>query len=178
MKIALFISVLFIAIGCDNNQYVFDSEEEFESFVSNNETDFIISQKTTDFYFESMMIPPIEDDTLRQTLFRLRIGLNDGGNVLDFQDGGNYSPLEKEGYLSFEINNDVFLQYEGKKNIPVLHHYERNYGIKPTIDLVFYFNNIDSKEDVVLCYRDQLFGQGLIKLKFNKQLFTNCYVKK
>ena len=178
MKNTILILFVLVFLGCNSKKYVFDSEQEFEEYVSKNETEFVVKNVTDDFFFESMMIPPLKTDSLKQTLFRVRIGLNDGGSVLDFNTGNNYTPLEKEGYLSFEISQDVFLQYDNKKNQPVLHHYERNYGIKPTIDLVFFFNDIDAKGDVTLCYRDQLFGQGLIKLKFNKQLFTNCYVEK
>lgn len=163
--------------ACHNDQRIFASQKEFDEYVSENETDYVVKSETSEFTFEGMMLPPIEGDTLEQRLFRLRIGLNDGGNVLDYDKGGNYLPLEKEGYLSFAVINDVFLEVDGKELQPVLHHYERNYGIKPTVDLVFFFNKVRVKSEINFCYRDQLFGQGLVKMKYKKELFTNCYVK-
>lgn len=165
-------------ISCQE-KLVFDSQDEFETYVSNNKSDFVVKTEMSDFYFESMMVPPIKSDTAEQRLFRLRIGLKDGTNVLDYAKGNNeYNPLQKEGYLSFDVINDVFLLSDGKEIHPSFHHYERNYGIKPTLDLVFFFNHVSPKSKIQFCYRDMLFNQGLVKIEFNKELFTNCYVEK
>jgi hypothetical protein len=38
--------------------------------------------------------------------------------------------------------------------------------------------NLKVDSDVSFAYRDELFGQGLIKLEFSKDLFNKCYVAK
>lgn len=170
--------LIFALSACGGDQYVFESEEEFDLYVTGKETPFIQKTETDKFVFESMMIPPIEGDTTEQRLFRLRIGLKDGKSVLEYNKGSDFATLEKEGYLSFDVIKDVFLESGDDEFTPVLHHYERNYGLKPTVDLVFHFNHVKPEKNVRFCYRDQLFGQGLIKMEFSKELFTNCYVKK
>jgi hypothetical protein len=87
--------------------------------------------------------------------------------------------LEREGYLSFDLAKDVAVEYDGKAVSCVFHHYERNYGLKPSIDILFQFPALkDPKKNPEFVYRDQQFGEGLIKIEFDKELFTTCYVKK
>ena len=97
--------------------------------------------------------------------------------MLDLGGATKSEVLEKEGYLSFDLMGDVYLENDGHIIPALFHHYERNYGLKPSVDVFFQFNAIHPKEDVLLVYRDQLFKQGLIRLKFDKELFKSCYVQ-
>jgi hypothetical protein len=109
----------------------------------------------------------------------MRISRLDKKPVLETNTSSKSEVLEREGYLSFDLAKDVSVEYDGKAVACVFHHYERNYGLKPSVDVFFQFPALkDPKENPVFVYRDQQFGEGLIKIEFDKELFTTCYVKK
>lgn len=156
----------------------FRTEDEMNDYLNNPENGFISSVETADLKIEAKLSPSIQGDKVPQLTVQMRISRKDGGSVLDFGGVAKPQAMERETYLSFEILKDVFLECKGKAEPAVFHHYERNYGLKPSVDIFFKFNHFEPTEDVYFNYRDQLFSQGLIKLKFNKELFTSCYVQK
>jgi hypothetical protein len=146
--------------------------------LNNPENGYIVSEKSEDLIFEARLMPPLSVEEGNECTINLRISRKDGGSVLEVGNASKETALEREGYLSFEILKDVSLNIDGKTIPPVFHHYERNYGLKPSIDMYFNFIELDVKSDATFNYRDQLFGQGLIKLNYKKELFTKCYVGK
>lgn len=173
-----YISLIALVLGCESNQVNFNDMEELNSFISNPENGFIKKADTPDLNFEAKLVPPIEGGEVNQITIHFRINRNDGGSVLEFGNVGKDKALEREGYLSFELLQDAYLEI-GKKTVPALfHHYERNFGLKPSIDVFFNFNISKPEEDIKFFFRDQLFNQGLIQINFNKDLFNTCYVKK
>ena len=176
MRILLFIWT-FILIGCHSKQTKFSSNRELQEYLNNPDNGYITSQESDDFIFELNFIPALKDDKEPQCTAQLRILRKDGGSVLDFGDVSKQEALEREGYLSFDLKEDVYIDEKGHSNPAIFHHYERNYGLKPSIDVLFHFMHVAPKEDVYFTYRDQLFGQGLIRIKLNKELFTKCYVE-
>src|SRR3989338_6773331 len=149
MRFVLFILPLFI-VACSAGTDSFTSEKEFEDFLNDPDNGHIVSVETND---------------------------KDGGAVLDFGGATKSEVLEKEGYLSFELMGDVYLENSGQIIPCSFHHYERNYGLKPSVDMFFHFKAFQPTEDVIFVYRDQLFNQGLIRLKFDKDLFKVCNVQ-
>ncbi len=155
----------------------FQNEDEMNAYLNNPDNGFISKVETADFIVEAKLSPSIKNDKVPQITVQMRISRKDGNSVLDIGKASKAQVLEREGYLSFEVLNEVFLEDNGNIKPAVFHHYERNYGLKPSVDVFFKFDNIEPKGDVYFNYRDQLFSQGLIKLKFNKELFTSCYVQ-
>lgn len=171
------VSILLVLSACSGQQTDFASEKEFESYLNDASNGFIQSEESNDFLFEARLMPALKNEKETQLTVQLRINRKDNGAALDFGGVSKQEALTREGYLSFEVLQDVHLESDGK-TIPVtFHHYERNYGIKPSLDLLFNFENIHPKGDVFFVYRDQIFNQGLIKIKFKKELFTSCYVQ-
>lgn len=178
MRILLPIS-LFLLFSCSSSKKEFHSVEEFEAYINDAGNGFIQSDEAGDLFFEAKLNPPLADDENPQIVIQLRISRMDGKPVLETNTSSKSEVLEREGYLSFEMMKDVSIEYDGKAVPCVFHHYERNYGLKPSIDILFQFPALkEPKEDPVFVYRDQQFGEGLIKISFDKELFTSCYVKK
>jgi len=179
MRILLPISLFFFLFGCTSSKYEFNSVEEFEAYITNSSNGFIQSDKAGDLLFEAKLNPPLTDDPNPQFVVQLRISRLDGKPVLETNNSSESEVLEREGYLSFDLMKDVSFEYNGKEIPCLFHHYERNYGLKPSIDVLFQFPMIkDPQDNPVFVYRDQQFGEGLIKIEFDKELFTSCYVKK
>jgi hypothetical protein len=176
MKFLLIILPLFI-LACQAKTDSFTSEKEFTEFLNDPDNGHIVSVETNDMIVEGRLTPPIEGDKEPQVSIQLRINRQDGGSVLDFGGASKSEVLEKEGYLSFELMGDVYLENNGQIIPCLFHHYERNYGLKPSVDMFFQFKAFQPTEDVIFVYRDQLFNQGLIRLKFDKDLFKVCHVQ-
>lgn len=169
---------LFLLFSCSSKKE-FKSVDEFERYINDSDNGYIQSDEVGDLLFEAKLNPPLSDDPNPQFTIQLRISRLDGKPVLETNTSSKSEVLEREGYLSFDLAKDVSVEYDEKAVPCVFHHYERNYGLKPSIDVLFQFPAIkDPKENPVFIYRDQQFGEGLIKIEFDKELFTTCYVKK
>ena len=176
MKFLLFIAP-FLLVGCNSKKTEFSNNQELHKYLNNPDNGFITSQESDDLIFELKFIPALKGEKDPQCTAQLRIKRKDGGSVLDFGGVSKQEALEREGYLSFELKEDVYIDENGHSNPSIFHHYERNYGLKPSIDVLFHFMHLEPESDVYFTYRDQLFGQGLIRIKLNKELFTKCYVE-
>lgn len=168
----------FLLVSCSSKKD-FQSVAEFESYINDPDNGYIQNEEVGDLLFEAKLNPPLSDDTNPQFAIQLRISRLDGKSVLETNTSSQAEVLEREGYLSFDLAKDVEIEYDGKQLPCSFHHYERNYGLKPSIDVFFQFPAIrDLKENPVFIYRDQQFGEGLVKIEFAKELFTTCYVKR
>jgi len=169
--------VLLLLVGCKSNKTEFSSVEEWEEYVNDPDHGYITSKESSDLKFEVKFTPALKDEKNPQCTVQLRINRKDGGSVLDYGRASKQEALEREGYLSFEVLKKVSIEENGHATPAIFHHYERNYGLKPSVDMYFNFMNVEPKEDVYFVYRDELFGQGLIRIKLEKELFTKCYVE-
>jgi len=179
MRSFLYIALLFFLFAACNGEKKtsFKDTEEWQAYVNDPKNGFIVSEETSDLRFDLKFEPAISNEEIPQFTVHLRISRKDGGSVLDYKTNSKQEALGREGYLSFELKKDVYIDENGHANPAIFHHYERNYGLKPTIDIFFNFMQMSPKDDVYFTYRDELFGQGLIRIKLNKELFTECYVE-
>jgi hypothetical protein len=177
VRIGLIISLIVLS-ACSSQETKFTDEAEFKEHLNNPENGFVTSEKGSELIFETRLTPPVSGEETDECTINLRISRKDGGSVLEYGNASKQTVLEREGYLSFEVAKDVSLNIDGKSISPVFHHYERNYGLKPSVDMYFSFTGLDVESDAFFTYRDELFGQGLVKIKYNKELFTKCYVGK
>lgn len=177
MRLIAVISCFLIFCSCGGKKTSFENTKEWEAYVNDPDNGFIISEVASDLKFDLKFMPALSDEEMPQFTVHLRISRKDGGSVLDFNTNSKEEALGREGYLSFDLKKDVSIEEDGHDNPAIFHHYERNYGLKPTIDIMFNFMQMEPKNDVYFTYRDELFGQGLIRIKLNKELFTKCYVE-
>jgi hypothetical protein len=177
MRKVIYIVLVLFLFACGEKKTSFKDMKEWEAYVNDPDNGFIVSEETSDLKFDLKFMPAISGDEMPQFTCHLRISRKDGGSVLDFNTTSKEEALSREGYLSFELLKDVSIEENGHASPAIFHHYERNYGLKPTIDIMFNFMQMEPKNDVYFVYRDDLFGQGLIRIKLNKELFTKCYVK-
>ena len=169
--------ILFGLLSCGSKEEQFASDEEFQDYLNNPDNGYILATETDDMTYDVKLTPPMAGDSNAEITVQLRINRKDGGSVLDFGGATKSEALEKEGYLSFDLMTDVYLEDEDQVIPCSFHHYERNYGLKPSLDILFRFKAFEPKGPVTFVYRDQLFDQGLVRLKFDKELFNSCYVK-
>lgn len=172
MKLITYSILLIFLSSCMGRKTSFANEKEFQDYLNDADNGFIQSKKSGDFVWDVKLVPSLKNDSLHEVSFQLRINRKDGGSVLDYGGVGKDEALNREGFLSFEIMNSIYLECN-EKIIPCsFHHYERNYGLKPSVDLITHFSNVVPKQDVYFVYRDEIFHQGLIRIKFNKELFN------
>ena len=177
-NLRVFIIIAVLLASCSEKETEFQSIKDLQAYTNDPENGFIKSETTAKLKFEAKITPSIAGEKKPRFTIQLRISRKDGGQILEY---GNVSQDEisyREGYLSFDLLDDVSVRINGKRKKALFHHYERNYGLKPSIDVLFEFQHIRPNDDVEFLYRDQLFGEGLVKLKFDKELFTKCYVAK
>jgi hypothetical protein len=177
MRALAFILLIVLLASCGGKETSFKNTEEWEAHINNPDNGYIVSEDASDLKFDIKFMPALSDDEIPQFTVHLRISRNDGGSVLDFNTASKEEVLAREGYLSFDLLKNVTIEENGHSMPAIFHHYERNYGLKPTIDIMFNFMQMEPKDDVYFVYRDELFGQGLIRIKLNKELFTKCYVE-
>jgi len=72
-------------------------------------------------------------------------------------------------YLAFDIQQDFKIVADQKDTIACAGVvFERNYQLAPYKRVLLHFGGVPADSDVQLIYNDQLFGNGLIKFKFNE----------
>jgi hypothetical protein len=177
MKFIFYILILFL-ISCSSKQTRFETEEDFNNFLNKLDNGFIQSKEIGDFLYEVKLIPSLLEDKNDDVSFQLRLSRKDGGSVLDYGNVEKSEALTREGFLSFEIKDFVHLECNDKLIPCQFNHYERNYGLKPTVDILFHFSKVKPNKDLFFVFRDELFHQGLIRIKFNKDLFIKYHVQK
>ena len=114
--------------------------------------------------------------------FTLRIGLrSEQGDILESGINDRSQYQERIAYLNAHLNQDIFLLEGGDTLSCVLHHFERDFGLTPYINITLGFQiNEEEKEavlketrfdysDKVLVFDDRVFGTGMVKLTILKE---------
>lgn len=73
-------------------------------------------------------------------------------------------------YLSFQFEDHIHMTV-GEQQLRCAHyHFERNYGLRPGLDMVFAFENTDPEfqHDRTITIDDQAFGSGRLHFSLNK----------
>jgi len=177
MKRLIYILPFFLLFGCAEQQVEFKDQVEFDNYLNNPENGFINVNKESDLIFETKLTPPTSNSKNECTI-QLRIKRKDGRPVLESGGVSKEQILEREGYLTFDVVQDVSLKQGKKYHKPVLHHYERNFGIKPSVDMYFVFDGVSASKEAEFRFTDRVFDQGLITIDLDKDLFNECYVAK
>lgn len=168
-------SFQFLLLSCGKEEpYHFDSRMEMEELVTNPTYGFIGSYKSGNLLFETLFEPASLKDSI--VVVKLRISEVNGKSVLEHQTTNTDEVRIREQYLSFEIAKDISLEVNGKESAPILTHYERNYRLKPSIDLFFEFKKTEPAINTAYFnYRDKLFGAGRITIKIDTKNFNSSY---
>lgn len=175
MRTIIFTLFLVLLASCGGKQREFASVEEARTYANDNDNGFIETVESNDHVFSAKVNPMQKtDDALS---INLRISRIDGQSVLKHQVLSPAEISEMEMYLSFDFIKDVYLRVDGKDVRPLLHHYERNYKLKPAVDIALTFPKITPTSNVQLVYRDEVFGTGLHELEFDKQAFEPFTLK-
>lgn len=175
---AVCLAALFL-FSCSGNKTSFADEAELQAYVNDPDNGYIQSTESGDFIVETKLVPAINEDKEPQFTVHIRLSRKDGRAVLESGGAGRQEIMEREAYLSFDMLGAVY--FENGEDIvpPVFHHYERNYGLKPSVDLYFDFKQFKPVSgNATLVIRDELFGQGMFRIPFNQALFTTCHVEK
>lgn len=82
---------------------------------------------------------------------------------------------QRNTYMSFDMQNDIYL-LDGDDTLPCgLFQYVNNYGLAPYADFVLAFanNDMQKNEDKTFVYEDKLFGGGIVKFQIRKEDIEN-----
>ena len=81
---------------------------------------------------------------------------------------------ERVNYLSFGLQNDIYLENGNDKLQCILFNYVRSYGLTAIADFVLAFEkNKSTISERTLVIEDKVFGGGIIKLKIEKNDIEN-----
>ena len=114
--------------------------------------------------------------------FTLRIGLqSERGDILESGIADMMAYQERIGYLNAHLNQDIFLLDGGDTLSCVLHHFERDFGLTPYINITLAFQIHEDEKaavlkqspyrysDKVFVFDDRVFGTGMVKLTILKE---------
>lgn len=111
------------------------------------------------------LVTNLIQESSEQLIFYIRLRDVDNKNLLkkDIEDNKFYD--ERLMYLLGDIKDDFSL-LNGTDTISCsIHHFERGYGINPSLNITLAFNKPSKMNDFTFIYNDRLFGAG--KLKFH-----------
>lgn len=175
IHISIFILTLTL-VSCSGQQVEFGSWKAFQSYLNNPQNGFVLKEEVKGFIYEVKITPPTTESKEELTI-NLRINRKNGTAVLNDNQFSQTEIMQIEHYFSFGITDDITLSSPGIKATPAFVHYERNYQLKPSIDIIIDFNGIKQGEDYSFKFTDRAFSQKTIEFKINQELLNVCYVK-
>jgi len=126
-------------------------------------------RKTLDELYFELTYQETAQDTGDIEKFILRLGTRDDSRDVVQHLTQTLSLREQEVlyYLSYRLQNEIYLEQAGKKILPALYHYERSYDVKPhrTIDLAF---PLLTRGEFTVVIDSELFDVGPVKMNFQK----------
>jgi hypothetical protein len=106
--------------------------------------------------------------------FKIR-ALETKGELLKYRLSSPYQYENRVKYMSFGIENDIYL-VQGKDTLhPGLCHFERIFEVAPYATIMLAFDNkkFNKDQEFTIVYNDRLFEKGFVKFNYrNKQLIN------
>ena len=112
------------------------------------------------------LITELIQESSEQLIFYIRLRDINNKNLLkkDIVDNKVYD--ERLMYLLGDIKDDFSL-LNGTDTISCsIHHFERGYGVNPSLNITLAFNKPSKLTDFTFIYNDQLFGAGKLKFQY------------
>jgi hypothetical protein len=172
-----------VLFACSKKQvsagdYVKYVEEESNGLkVSKNMGDikYLLQYKPIDYVLlkENPTEPKIKkEDVEGMQYFTLSYALtNQEKDVLRYNLSGQADYYERVNYMSYGLQQDIYL-VDGKDTLPcILFNFVRAYGLSPKADVMLGFekNKSGKTEDKLIVLVDKVFNGGIIKLKVSKK---------
>lgn len=108
------------------------------------------------------------------TYFNFRIELKQAqGEILKYNLTSAQQYNERINYVSFQMQNDIYLVQGNDTLIPGLYHFERTFDVAPFMTVMLAFDNkkFNPEDEFTIVYNDKLFNKGFIKYNYKpKQL--------
>jgi hypothetical protein len=101
--------------------------------------------------------------------FNLRIELPAGsGELLKYNVSNSNEYNDRLSYMSFKMQNDIYLVQGNDTLSPGLFHYERIFEVASYATVMFAFDNFkfDRQKELTIIYDDHLFKKGYIKCTY------------
>lgn len=174
MRFVVFAFCVVGFIACNHQKsFHFESENQMLTAVNDPKKGFLNTYKNGDLIFDTQFLPALENDSI--VTIKLRISHKDGTSVLQYNTLSEEEIQLRENKLSFDLSQDVYLEVGDLTLYPLIYHYERNYRLKPSIDVFFEFRKVKTAEDVYFNFRDKIFQSGLIRIKIENKNFNSTY---
>ena len=92
---------------------------------------------------------------------------NNTENILSGNIDSEEEYFERLDYFVTHARNDMYLVDGSDTLLPILYHFERNYGLTSQNKILLAYSNKSTKKDKHFFVNDQIFGSGKIKFEFN-----------
>ena len=169
---------------------------EFANWVADKTNDLVKNKTISDVNYQIAFLPkdylvytelknedftPEKFDAARKnytgmTYFKFRIEVKNagvGGELLKYKISSPAQYNARINYMSFKMQNDIFIVQGNDTLYPGMYHFERIYEIAPfaTVMLAFDDKKFKPENEFTVVYNDRLFNKGFIKYNYSpKQL--------
>jgi hypothetical protein len=193
--VLLFISILCFLYSCNQKQIL--SIEDYVKWIDNEENVLHVKKTIGEFYVDVQYMTPdyctakemglenarnqdsfkvvrSQKEDLQTILLTIGSPQNKDGDLLQFISASKQTTFNQlVQYFSFAIKDDISLVCD-KDTLPcVLHVFERNYGLAPTISIVCSFEKSKRITDKTFIFQDKALGIGIVKINFKESDFKN-----
>lgn len=185
-----------LVLGCGKKEL---SPRDYMTWLQENRSNLIKRKEVGNFFFEveympaaEMILKDIKDPEIDIKKFRkelreeqnmqcfvFKIGLIGEYDIMNYGVTGANDYSLRVKYFSFDMQNDLQL-VDGKDTLCCQHHiFERTYGLTPHLTFSEGFSAINNdNEEKIFIFNDRMFGNGPIKIKFEKRLISSIPVIK
>ncbi|MCH2229178.1 MAG: hypothetical protein MK105_02445 [Crocinitomicaceae bacterium] len=183
-----FISLPFLAFACSNSEltasdlipWVEDDENGLHKELQVSAYEFEAQYKPIDYIVameaRTDEISELDYQSTKTELegleyFDLSIGgLYENANALNANISSDEEYFSRLDYYLTYARNDIFLAQDSDTLMPVIYHFERNYGISSKNKILLGFETEPTNlNDMTLVMDDQVLGIGRVKFTFSKE---------
>lgn len=152
----------------DNGLVKTKSIEEISVKVQYKPLPYIIASEMRTNDIESQAYKTREKELEGMQYYNLVLDITDARNILNYKVSDMGGQQARIQYLSFGMQQDIYLEEDGKELPCKLFHFERNYNItkERTFLLAFEQNKNTETKDKTLVINSPVLNTGPIKVKF------------
>lgn len=134
-------------------------------------SDYIVAMEQKDPMLKEEILKERKEQLKGMQYYTLRISPKDKvTEVLSLGTTVKDEYYQRMDYVSFDMQNDIFIVENNDTLNCSMYHFVREYGITPNVDLLLGFNeNVEINSDKEIIFEDKIWGGGIIKFTINKK---------
>jgi len=147
------------------------SIEEYNYSAKPLPLDYLISNEFKGINLTQKQFDSAKNQYSGMEYYELKLSVTDFNNeTIKYLINSEAEYQDRLKYVSFNMENHLSLNVEGKSAACKLYHAERTYGIAPYLKVMFAFSKEDFNENAserTLVFDDNLFNKGRVKFHWN-----------